>query len=57
LAKRKKIKKKYEKFKVTMKKIQKLSGYGEEENPVIAIQQLSSQVSELENKVNKLLEY
>jgi hypothetical protein len=55
-AKVKKIKKRYEKFKVTMKQIQKVTGCAEEENPIHAIQILSNQITALEGKVDKLFE-
>lgn len=50
----KKIKKKLETFTLTMKKLKKLSGEDDEENPVQAIQTLSNQILLLESKISKL---
>lgn len=51
----KKIQSKLESFNLTMKKLKKLSGVDEEENPVQAIHTLSSQIQLLESKLNKLI--
>jgi len=51
----KKIQNRLENFNLTMKKLKKLSGDDEEENPIQAIHILSSQIQLLESKVNKLI--